>query len=674
MTKTPNRIKTFIKYYYFPFFLLLFCFQIKALAHSSKAEIYQNQFEELFASDLSDTVKLQFCLDSLNNLSARGSDLPIKYAQKGIALAKQIKNAKWTGLLNVELGWIYQSLNQIKKAEQIYQEAIDLFSTANLLNDKSKALGKLSLLYGQTNRSDQALQQARAAIKISEQLGDEIGLAYAYYAIVYNFINAGKDREALAYIDKSIDLYQKNGEIYRVALLMENKVTSYIHLGEPEKALKAANELIQTINNAPIKYNATNRHYLGQALYSRAKVYMQLKLYKKALTDNDSLQVLLSNDGNSLVNAAYIYQKAKILYFTKDYRASKTLCLSLLQHPTVEAERFLGYTYEYLSKNCEALNQYKSAYKYHLEFEKYEEKEVSDQSKLKMEELQAKYEAEKTAAIILTQKQRLTQQRMIQWLAIGFAGIVGLLFFQSYRNAIARKHNNEALRFSNNQLGESNALLAEKNKENELLIKEIHHRVKNNLEIVSSLLELQAEQLTDVTTQMILQESQNRVQSMGLVHQKLYQKGILNSVEMRDYFKNLSESILETFNAWDRMDIDINMEKTILDVEVAIPIGLIVNELITNAWKYAFPEKTCKNKKGLVKVSLNKIDEQHLQLIVADNGIGKDLHAPNKGTGFGSQLINLLTIQLNGSMQEIQDNGTTFIFDFILKNKQKQLQ
>ncbi len=658
--KTPK------KYYLFLIGYLFFCYHpAKAQTLSPEETAYQNQFEKVFSSNRADTSKLQFLLDNLNNLNARGSDLPVIYTKRGIALAEKIRNDQWAGILLQELGWIYQGLNQIAAAETRYQQAITIFEAANLYALKAKAIGKLSLLYGQTNRSDQALQQARKAIKISQNLGDELGLAYAYYAIVYNFINAGKDKEALPYIEKSIHLYQKNGEKYRMAVVMQNKVDCYLHLGEPDKALAAANELIELFGNTTdTTTNATDNYYLGQAFYSRAKVYMQLQQYEKALLDNEALQGLLSNDGTLLVDAVYIFQKAKILYYTQDYQASKEVCLRLLKHPTVKAERFLGYTYEYLSKNYAALKQFTGAYKYHLEMEKYEEKEIFQASKLKMEELQAKYETEKNAATILAQQQAITQQRITQWFAIGFAGILSLLLFQTYKNAVSRKRINAALRKSNNQLGESNALLGEKNKENELLLQEIHHRVKNNLEIVGSLLELQAERVTDELTQSILKDSQNRVQSMGIIHQKLYQEGDLNSVDMQDYFKNLSESILETFNAWDKMAIHIDMEKLNLDVEIAIPIGLIVNELVTNAWKYAFPQSVFKNKKGSINISLSKPTDQQLQLIVADNGIGKNPTAPIKGTGFGSQLIHLLTLQLNGKMIEKKEQGTTFIFDF----------
>jgi len=650
-------------------FFLLISTAIQAQSLSREEQTYQNQFEKVLASDRVDTVKLQFVLDNLKQLNVRVSQLPIQHAKQGIALAKQKNAPKWEGLLEIELGWMYQSLNQIEIAESAYKKGISIFKKANLLEEKAKAHGKLSLLYGQTGQSDFALTQAKTSAKIAESIGDEISLAYAYYAMVYNFVNSGKDRQAIPYIDKSIDLYQKNGETYRVALVMENKVACYLHLNEPQKALAAANELIQTIKtNTNQKNEQTDNYYLGKALFSRAKVYMQLSQYPKALIDNDSLQRLVGNNGTALIDAVYVFQKAKILHYNQQYQASKDICLGLLKHPTVEEERFLGYTYDLLSKNCVELKQFKSAYTYHLEAENFENREIARKAKSNRERAAAKLAAERNAATIEVQKQALRNQQIIQWSIIGFAGVLGLLLFQTVKNAKTRKENNRALKLSNHQLGESNALLAEKNKENELLLKEIHHRVKNNLEIVSSLLELQADRVKDEASQNILKDSQNRVQSMGIIHQKLYLAGNLNSVEMLDYFKNLSESILETFNAWDKIDIDINMKKMELDVEVAIPIGLIVNELVTNAWKYAFPSIIFKGQKGKIKISLTQQEEESIQLIVADNGVGKNPAAPIQGTGFGAQLVQLLTQQLNGQLTEKIENGTTFIFDFPLNS------
>jgi len=201
-------------------------------------------------------------------------------------------------------------------------------------------------------------------------------------------------------------------------------------------------------------------------------------------------------------------------------------------------------------------------------------------------------------------------------------------------------------------------LLAAKNAENELLLKEIHHRVKNNLEVVSSLLALQSAQIDDPNTKDAMLEGQNRVQSIGIVHQKLYQGTNLGAIEMKDYFINLGESILDSFGAEKRVTIDCAMEQLDVDIDTAVPLGLIVNELLTNTLKYAFPE----GKNGIVRIKLEKRRDGILQLEVSDNGVGKS--GVTKGTGFGSQLVSLLTQQLSGSMREEVKDGTSIYFEF----------
>jgi two-component sensor histidine kinase len=141
------------------------------------------------------------------------------------------------------------------------------------------------------------------------------------------------------------------------------------------------------------------------------------------------------------------------------------------------------------------------------------------------------------------------------------------------------------------------------------------------------------------------------------VHQKLYQGENLGAIEMKDYFINLSESILDSFGAEDRIHVELAMEKINVDIDTAVPLGLIVNELLTNTLKYAFPS----NQTGIVRIKLEQ-QENLLHLEVADNGIGKS--GVTHGTGFGAQLISLLTRQLNGTMKEEVNDGTRIFFDF----------
>ncbi len=208
-----------------------------------------------------------------------------------------------------------------------------------------------------------------------------------------------------------------------------------------------------------------------------------------------------------------------------------------------------------------------------------------------------------------------------------------------------------------------------KNEENETLLKEIHHRVKNNLEVVSSLLELQSETLEDGGALDAMRAGQSRVASMGLLHQKLYQGRDLASVNMLDYISELTESITQTYDVGEEVDIRIDVPSHLdLDVDRAVPVGLIVNELITNSLKYAFssdtPSEGASAASGKrVQIHMNEREGQRIFLSVTDNGIGKSA-GETLASGFGTRLVQLLTRQLEGELRESSRAGlrTEIIF------------
>jgi two-component sensor histidine kinase len=202
--------------------------------------------------------------------------------------------------------------------------------------------------------------------------------------------------------------------------------------------------------------------------------------------------------------------------------------------------------------------------------------------------------------------------------------------------------------------------LSLKNNQNVLLLKEIHHRVKNNLEVVSGLLALQSAKMDDPTMQEVMLASQNRVHSMGILHQKLYQSEHLAFIEMKNYFENLCINILDSYNETDRIKVNIEMKELEMDVDTAVPLGLIVNELLTNALKYAFP----KGEKGNIELSLKSLNEDNFQLKISDNGVGKSSDEKAKGTGFGTQLVDLLTRQIDGKLMQDVSKGTMILINF----------
>jgi len=238
----------------------------------------------------------------------------------------------------------------------------------------------------------------------------------------------------------------------------------------------------------------------------------------------------------------------------------------------------------------------------------------------------------------------------------------GRLFLAMEQEVEDRTHE---LKITISDLTKTQKNLSTKNNENVLLLKEIHHRVKNNLEVVSSLLALQSAKIHDPNMQEVMLASQNRVQSMGILHQKLYQSEHLAFIEMKNYFENLCMNILDSYNVSERIKVTIDMEALELDVDTALPLGLIVNELLTNSLKYAFPT----GEKGKVELSLKNLFEDTFQLKISDNGVGNLLDAKAKGTGFGTQLVDLLTRQIDGELMQKVSNGTMIIINFKRQSK-----
>jgi PAS domain S-box-containing protein len=198
-------------------------------------------------------------------------------------------------------------------------------------------------------------------------------------------------------------------------------------------------------------------------------------------------------------------------------------------------------------------------------------------------------------------------------------------------------------------------------KEKEVLLKEIHHRVKNNLAVISSLLNMQSKYIKDNKTLEIFRESQNRVKTMALIHTKLYQSSDLAQIDFADYIRKLAGDLIESYRLEpDAVTLLLDVRDVYFDVNVGIPCGLIINELLTNALKHAFPN----GHKGEVSISLSPEDER-IKLVVADNGIGFPENIDFRNTeSLGFQLVTALVDQLSGTIDLAGDKGTKFVISF----------
>jgi len=486
----------------------------------------------------------------------------------------------------------------------------------------------LAMLYGRTENFDKQLSELKEAKKIIETETTDLNLRWTINNNIANaYLNMGKLDSALYF--------------QQIVLPIESKIENKNYGGASNKAIGDILFRKGNFEDAKINYLSAlklleknkNTFYIALTQFALADTYRKL----------------------GRVDSSLYYSKAGIA----NYR--------LLGSYVPEMEE----AYTALALSFKDENKYDSAF-YYLQLSKKLSDSVNDKEiktltnfqnigfkeQMRLKEL----EAERI-------KTKSNTQILLLLTGLIFFSIIAFILYKSNRMKVKAnlvlKDKNDEIEKTVTQLKTTQVSLAARNAENELLLKEIHHRVKNNLEVVSSLLALQSAQIDDPSVQSAMLASQNRVHSMGIIHQKLYQGENLAAIEMRDYFINLSENILDSFNAEGHIKVECDMPKLVLDVDTAVSIGLITNELLTNSLKYAFLEK----EKGAIKISLTEQDttantEGVYLLKISDDGIGKPVNEKAKGTGFGTQLVNLLTKQLDGKLTYEINNGTivTLIF------------
>jgi two-component sensor histidine kinase len=198
-------------------------------------------------------------------------------------------------------------------------------------------------------------------------------------------------------------------------------------------------------------------------------------------------------------------------------------------------------------------------------------------------------------------------------------------------------------------------------KEKEVLLREVHHRVKNNLQIISSLMSLQSRYVKDETALKMFRESKNRVRAMSLIHEQLYQSPDLNQISFGDYIERIAQQLFRFYEVeGNGVKLELNVDELFLNLDTSIPLGLIVNELVSNSLKHAFPN----GRNGTVSIQLQSQGEKNI-LTVSDDGIGlpSDFDIANTDS-LGLHIVQTLTLQLRGTLDIKKSPGAQFKITF----------
>lgn len=585
-----------------------------------------------------DSLRFMIINDLGYHYHTRNLQKSLEIINKGLEEVRAVDNELWEGRMQVSQGAILLRMEQLDDAERVLRSALEKIPES----ETWLLLTNLGYVYERRGDLSKAFEYATKTLQLGEKYGDLKAMATAYSDMSNLFWKQGKFEKGVEFGLKSIALFEERGlNDLDFDFTLHVLGNNLVELGRYEEALAYFQRSVMIGE----KYGFYNN--LSDTYIALTKLYCQMgKLETAEKSGKEALKyaTLLEND---FMIVRSLLSLGKLKNLEKDYESAMVYLNRSLRVATDDFGDmfFLSLIYKELSNAYGGrgnMNQSLAAFK---KFHELTQRVFTSEADQRIAQLQTDMEVTQKESTISLQMAKLKQQATIQVFILILTGLMIIFMFFLYRVFIRRK--------------KYSLLLEKQNKEKEFLLKEIHHRVKNNLETISSLLSLQTAQIDNQEFQNIMVESQNRVQSMGMIHQNLYQGENMAAIEMKQYFGDLGGYIIDSFDATDRISFDCAMDSLELDVDRAIPIGLIVNELITNSLKYAFPD----NRNGKITITLSETDSQ-LLLKVCDDGVGFDGSKGIKGTGFGTQLVKLLTKQLDGNMALITNRGTEVFFEF----------
>ncbi|MBO6496027.1 MAG: tetratricopeptide repeat protein [Roseivirga sp.] len=663
-----------------------------------------DSLKAILDSDVHDTVRVRILIGLGKEYESTNFDQGLQYYQQALRLSRSDALAdfpRFEGLVLENIGFAYY-YGQGKSTELIsyLQEAMNSHSNAGLLEELSKTEFNLATFYANFSKYDSAVyhydrvitrnkandmdvQMATSlsssglnsyylrdldkaaeslleSIRYSRATGDtaRIYAPYMNYALVLK--EQGQFERAKEYIKASLEKVKQIDYTHGIALSYTNIGQILIKqdsLDEAFESFTKAWEYQQKLGRSPVDYynniawiekqrgdyRKNHEHMVeavesipeGYAPQSTADVYTSLVEAKLFLAD--SVYFDLTNERNKLYREALPYAQS-----------------SWQLADSVNSGNVKLKSAEILALVNAKLNWFQEAFKY-SQIARELSDEINDQARTDaIARMTTEFETERiedeNALLQETQKRQVAQLKQQRYLILG--GLSVLVLVAAITIIIQRNRI---------KLKKANTIVQKSLEEKELLLKEIHHRVKNNLQVVSSLLDLQSRDIEDEKALSTFMEGQNRVKAMALIHQKLYQNEDLATIDFAEYAEQLMAELATIYPSSGEVATKISAQgKSNFDIDTAIPLGLILNELISNAYKYAFGES-----KGELNVSIESLGSGKHQLTVSDTGQGLPADFDiAKAKSLGLRLVRRLSKQLYGSAEYYYEQGSKFIITF----------
>ena len=589
-----------------------------------------------------------------------------KYSNRALFLSERLGYKKGIAMSYNNLGIInyYKAIYNV--ALTYHDRSLEIMSEIGNRKGMAGSFNNKGAVYTQQGEYALAIEQYLNSIRILEEVNDKEGVGKSYNNIGLVYYLQGNYDQAEGYYSKALEILKplKNHSV--ISDIMNNLGIISFEKGEYEESLeyhfKSLDGRAGTNNQRGMATSYTN---IGDVYAAKEVVDKAMEYQKKALEIQEEL-----GDKKGMLSSIQGLARVQSLSGNSD-QALKYMEDVISISSEIGAKKELRDAYNEISEIYIRKGDYKKALSFKNRYAQMKDTLFSEQTQEIATNLETKFENEKkTKEIEILQRENEIQElqlgrNRILIISLTISLVLALVSVVLY----ARTNRDRKKAF--NLLQKQNESIKKQKEEKEVLLKEIHHRVKNNLQVINSLIRLQCAYTDDQVALDLFDECQNRIISMALIHEKMYESHDLSNVNIQEYIAELSQNLLRSYRLHKNVELDIDVSVKTLTLDTLIPLGLLLNELISNSLKHAFLDD---KEDGVITVKLDRDSSSgKFVLEIGDNGIGlPNDFTFNSALTLGIELVVILSSQLDGTIERIEKPGSHFRIEFIGLEKERQ--
>ncbi len=550
-------------------------------------------------------------------------------------------------------GLLYDLQGNHSKARNLFYRALNYAVQVKRLDVIETVQSCLGISYYYQSKYDSSLLWSFKALQLAVKLNNQKKVADNYNNIGLIYSLSNQRQKAIDYFTNAYTVYSAVNEYYNAVNTLNNIGDTYKEMGMFDSALF---HISKALHLAQVYHFPTQERFANTELgkcYNAMQQYSTALIYFKKVEQDPETKFDNYNYANFLAGSSEAYLGLR--NYTKAIQlATKATKITSIADNNYYV--FYADVYSVLAFAYEGKKDYKNAFFFYKKYKAYSDSLLSEKNINSMNELSAEFEfKQKQSSIDLLENQNKLKNITIadaEKMSIIYVIIVVFLLVLLIALLVfsfKRKKMTEVLIEKNN-------FIAAALNEREILVQEIHHRVKNNLQVISSLLNLQSKKIKDAAALEAIKDAKSRIKTMALIHQNLYLKENITHVNTKEYVEHLVHHLFLLYQSNENgIALDLEVDNTIaINADSLVSLGLILNELISNSLKHAFSN----NKNGRIEVILKKVME-NVMLQVKDNGIGLAKNWDKKSTSLGYHIIYSIIRKVNGTIHINNNNGTT---------------